>query len=81
MKNNCGWEKINNFYSLLEFKRFVRWLDEQIVDGGAVEIEAENLYSLNLEERWFKCLGNSEVWHLVYPDPPFAGLWEKVKLK
>lgn len=79
MSAACNWERINDFYSLIEFKSFLKWIEEQKNNGLAIELEAKSKYDFNLQERWFKCLITNEIWRLVYPDFPFVGLWEQVK--
>jgi hypothetical protein len=37
-----------------------------------------SLYSTSFKEEWYECPQCGQVWRLVHPDPPFAGLWEKV---
>lgn len=80
MNNICSdWFEINDFQSLIEFKRFVVWIEQQLNSDFVEEIEAKEFYlSPNNEERWFYCSTNNEIWRLVYPDGPFHGYWGKV---
>ncbi|MFS0757393.1 hypothetical protein ABC383_22175 [Noviherbaspirillum sp. 1P10PC] len=34
--------------------------------------------NVGLDEHWYQCSKCEGVWRLVEPDPPFAGLWERV---
>jgi hypothetical protein len=34
--------------------------------------------NVGLLERWYKCRKCDQVWRLVEPDPPFAGIWERI---
>ena len=72
----CPWEKINDFRSLLEFNRFVHWVSENI----AMEIPVKSPYAgaTSLDEKWFIHIDSGEVWRLVWPDPPFTGVFEQV---
>lgn len=77
--NNCNWESIEGFFSLIEYERFLKWIVEQVNSGMAVEVSVKRNYSIfGLEERWFQCLESREVWRLVAPDAPFRGCWEAV---
>lgn len=35
--------------------------------------------NVGLVERWYRCRNCSCMWRLVEPDPPFAGIWERVQ--
>lgn len=35
--------------------------------------------NVGLAEEWYRCGLCNSVWRLVEPDPPFAGLWQKIK--
>lgn len=42
-------------------------------------IPVEKPYSnVGLVESWYRCSICGQLWRLVEPDPPFAGLWEVV---
>ena len=34
--------------------------------------------NVGLVESWYECRRCTAVWRLVEPDPPYAGLWERV---
>lgn len=43
------------------------------------EVPVEKPHSnVGLVEKWFKCAKCNSLWRLVEPDPPFAGVWERV---
>lgn len=73
-------EEINEFYSLNEFLRFIKWIDSELEFGSAREIAVQDYYAgVNFEEHWFEF--NSipgKKWRLVYPDGPFKGYWGEV---
>jgi hypothetical protein len=74
---NTYLEEIHGFYSPYEFKRFVKWIENEAASGFAREIQVKHPYLCNLQERWFYFDSFGELWRLVYPDPPFAGYWGK----
>ncbi|MHC1713199.1 MAG: hypothetical protein AB9872_13710 [Solidesulfovibrio sp.] len=74
---NTYLEEIHGFYSPYEFKRFVKWIENEAVSGFAKEVQVKHPYLCNLQERWFCFDSFGEVWRLVYPDPPFTGYWGK----
>lgn len=78
----CPWEKIDNFRSPSEFKRFTQWLDERIRDGEAKEVSVQSPYAgaTSLQEKWVVHVESGDIWRLVWPDPPFVGVFEPVKL-
>lgn len=79
MKNGCNWEVIEQFISLDEYERFVRWLDKQINIGKIVLVPVMESYAgAAFEEKWIKCLSSSEIWRLVAPQAPFMGYWGPV---
>lgn len=75
------WEEIRGFSSPGEYDRFVAFLREQLVAGSAEEIDPDPDYGAGevYGGRWIRDPGTGEVWRLVPPDPPFRGLWEKVR--
>lgn len=77
---NCPWELISDFRSLNEFERFVRWIDEQVAVGEAVETTVIRPYldAPSFREKWYRHTPSREVWRLVWPDGPFTGVFEKV---
>jgi len=58
------WEWIGNFGSLRERDCFVAWMQEQIANGMAEEIEAP------ADERWFRHIPTGSVWRLVSDENP-----------
>nr|WP_092074116.1 hypothetical protein [Dendrosporobacter quercicolus]NSL47753.1 hypothetical protein [Dendrosporobacter quercicolus DSM 1736]SDM77983.1 hypothetical protein SAMN04488502_10788 [Dendrosporobacter quercicolus] len=70
-------EEINEFRSILEFERFLRYISDLIKQGDLFEIPVEKSYA-GFPEKWYKCSNCGEIWRLVYPDFPFKGLWIKV---
>lgn len=77
----CPWEKINNFQSLLEFNRFVSWMNEQVDENVVKLIPVVSPYAgaTVLGEKWFLHVESGEIWRLVWPDPPFTGVFEVVR--
>ena len=77
----CPWDIIGAFQELGEFRRFQRWIGEQIALGVAEEVPVGQRYAgaSTLNERWFKHKASGTVWRLVEPDPPFAGTFEPVR--
>ena len=81
MMNECNWEVIDDFRSLIEFQRFEKWLEYQVESNMTIEIKVLEYYvSPNTKERWFRCLGTQDIWRLVYPDTPFTGYWGPISL-
>lgn len=76
----CFWEHISAFDGWNEFERFESWLRNQIMDGDADEIPVLKSYNevCKLPEKWFIHRSSGQVWRLVWPEPPSAGLFEKV---
>ena len=74
------WEEIHGFTTPGEYKRFVQYLEEQVVAGVAKELPAAPLYRKGMiyGGRWFQDIETGAIWRLVQPDPPFRGLWEPV---
>jgi hypothetical protein len=75
------WEEIHGFQSPGEFKRFERYIENQVNSGEVVEVNPDPDYGKGeiYGGRWFKDLNTGEVWRLVPPDIPFRGLWEPVR--
>lgn len=76
MINNCAWEEILAFTSQGEYRRFVKWIEEQAVRGECNEIlnsaEAIGPWS----DRRFQCKESGRIWKLSCPDPGyFDGSW------
>lgn len=77
----CIWEEIHGFDSLSEYSRFVKYIEDQLVQGQAEEQTADPNYGVGeiYGGRWFKDIDSGQVWRLVAPDFPFKGLWEPIK--
>ena len=76
----CPWERITDFDGWSEFDRFEQWLRDQIATKIAEEVPILKPYNEvgGLKEKWFRHNPSSQVWRLIWPEPPFAGLFEKV---
>ncbi len=66
-------------------KKFHGWNDfagfaARLRDGGDFrEIPVEQPDSdVGFVEKWFQCVKCGTKWRLIEPDPPFAGIWERV---
>lgn len=73
----CPWERIDDFSSRSEFERCARWLQEQ-VDAGVAQVrqpQSRYIGSSTLEERWYEHIASGQTWRLVWPDPPFRGVF------
>ena len=80
----CPWESIDDFRDLIEFERFEKWMNGQIVAGQAVEVSVTVPYLgeyAGFREKQFCHIGSKTLWRLVWPDGPFHGLFEKVALQ
>jgi len=77
------WEEIKSFQSISEYKKFVNYIEKQIKEKYAVEIETCQNYKKGeiYGGRWFQDLETKEIWRLVEPDFPFRGCWEKIKTR
>jgi hypothetical protein len=72
----CPWEKISKFVSPGELSRFLNWMQDQISEGIAVEMEAPAEQQLIMGERWFKHVASGTTWRLVPADGPLVpGFW------
>lgn len=76
------WEEIQGSQTPGEYRRFVDCLEAQARAGIARELPADPDYGRGevYGGRWFQDIESGEVWRLVPPDPPFTGLWERVRL-
>lgn len=76
-----GWEEIHGFQSPGEYRRFVAYIEKQVGDGFVIEVPVGPDYGPGklFGGRWFRDLESGEVWRLIPPDPPFCGVWERVK--
>lgn len=76
----CSWEPIKGFTSHAEFMRFCAWMSENVADNSAKKIPVAVRYR-NIEtftEEWYLHVESGTRWRLVWPDPPFRGLFEKI---
>jgi len=71
--------EISEFESIMEFERFEKYINKFTEDKYLIEIAVQKYYA-GFKERWFLCPKCTNVWRLVYPDFPFKGIWEKVKV-
>lgn len=76
----CPLEKIDGFQSYLEFEDFLDFINEQIQIGNARKLQVEKPYMgvTSIDESWYLHIESDQVWRLVWPDPPFTGLFEQV---
>ena len=77
----CPWEEINGFESSAEFERFQAWLKETVADGNAEEVPVLERYQeiSSLVEEWYRHIDSHTLWRLLRPDPPFTGLFKRIK--
>ena len=77
----CPWEKINDFQSYSEFERFVAWMDDQVKSATAEETTVQKPYigANTFREKWYRHVESGKTWRLVWPDAPFAGVFEPVE--
>lgn len=77
---DCDWEEIHGFNGWFEFDKFAAWIGDRVKAGAAVEVEAKSRYSGSFmrDEKWFRHVPSGQVWRLVWPDPPFEGIFEPV---
>jgi adenylate cyclase len=67
------WEEIGNFGSLRERDCFVAWMQTQIAQGVAEEIEAP---AGDIGERRFRHKPSGSLWRLVPVENPYGpGFW------
>ncbi|ALK95000.1 hypothetical protein AB595_00680 [Massilia sp. WF1] len=85
MRFCCPWEQVDGFVSLAEFRSFERWMLGQVSGGLARQVPVADPYrhdgrdaGLIPAEVWYLHLQSREVWRLVWPEPPFDGLFVRV---
>jgi hypothetical protein len=83
MRFTCPWEEVDEFVSLVEFRSFERWMTGQVSGGLARQVPVAAPYrhghsELVLVEVWYVHLMSREVWRLVWPEPPFNGIFKKI---
>ena len=77
----CPWEEIKEFDGWSEFERFLAWIDQQVMTGQAQEVDVLEPYNvMNLTEKWFEHIPSGTIWRLVWPAPPFAGVFNRADL-
>ena len=69
----CGFKNAEDFYN---FKKNIE-NDSQFV--SVLVDSSSHFYKLGFSEYWYMHLKNKAIWRLVEPDPPFNGIWERVK--
>lgn len=76
MMTNCGWEEIIAFASSGEYRRFVKWIEEQAERGECNEILGSSEVLAQRSDRRFQSKESGQIWKLSCPDPGyFAGSW------
>jgi hypothetical protein len=81
MRMSCPWEEVEGFVSLVEFRSFERWMTGQVSAGMARQVPVADPYRHDepaLVEVWYVHLMSREVWRLVWPEPPFDGIFQKI---
>lgn len=85
MRFACPWEEIERFQSLVEFRSFERWMTGQVSAGMARQVPVDHPYlhdgqagEVTLVEVWYLHLRSREVWRLVWPEPPFDGIFQRI---
>jgi hypothetical protein len=77
--NNCSCEQIREpgpFAGWSDFDAFAKAL-KSTTAFSQVPVKSPHS-NVGLLEHWYKCVQCHSTWRLVEPDPPFAGLWERV---
>jgi len=78
--NKCNWEVIDEFLSPQEYERFVAWITDQVSAGMVEQVPVQESYAgPGFEEKWFRCIVESETWRLVSPQVPFRGYWGPIE--
>ena len=76
MISNCNWEEICAFSSIIEYRRFVQWLEEQVEQNICEELIEHGKLLSEWDDRLFRCKKSSNVWKLSCPDLGyFPGSW------
>lgn len=75
------WEVIRGFNGWDEFDSFKAWIESQVVAETASETRVLTRYGgMEMgEERWYIRRSDGNVWRLVWPDPPFPGVFKPVE--
>jgi len=85
MRFCCPWEEVDAFVSLAEFRSFERWMLGQVSGGLARQVPVATPYrhlgqqgEILVAEVWYLHLQSRETWRLVWPEPPFDGIFKKI---
>jgi len=85
MHFRCPWEEVDAFVSLAEFRSFERWMLGQVSGGLARQVPVAMPYrhgegqdEILVVEVWYLHLPSRECWRLVWPEPPFDGIFKKI---
>jgi hypothetical protein len=80
MRFTCPWKEVARFESPVEFRSFERWMTGQVSAGMARQVPVGSPYLDGdlCVEVWYLHLKSREVWRLVWPEPPFCGLFIRV---
>jgi hypothetical protein len=87
MRFACPWEAIDRFQNLVEFRSFERWIAGQVSAGMARQVPVEHAYAayaahaavqVEVVEVWYMHVMSREVWRLVWPEPPFDGVFQRI---
>jgi hypothetical protein len=85
MRSPCPWQEVDGFISLAEFRSFERWLTGQVSGGLARQVPVGSPYlhgdgdgSIILVEVWYVHLQSRQTWRLVWPEPPFDGIFKPI---
>jgi hypothetical protein len=85
MRFCCPWEEVAAFVSLAEFRSFERWMLGQVSGGLARQVQVDVPYrhtdgqgSIGVAEVWYLHVQSRETWRLVWPEPPFDGIFKKI---
>jgi hypothetical protein len=83
MRFPCPWEEVGSFRSPVEFRSFERWMTGQVSAGMARQVPVGSPYldGAVFVEVWYLHLKSREVWRLVWPEPPFDGVFLPVESK
>ena len=83
MRFPCPWEEVDGFSNLVEFRSFERWMTGQVSGGLARQVPVASPYrhgdsELLLVEVWYVHLLSRQTWRLVWPEPPFDGIFQRI---
>jgi hypothetical protein len=84
MRFVCPWEAIDRFRNPVEFRSFERWIAGQVSAGMARQVPVEHAYAghaapqADIVEVWYMHVSSREVWRLVWPEPPFDGVFQRI---